>query len=694
MSTEATSWRPVVPGYEISGEIGRGGFATVFEAIQSSVERPVALKVISLAGLGSDAERRFRAECRAVGQLSWHPHVVALYDAGFSTEGNPFLAMELLPGGSLGRELADTGPLPAEAVVRVGLQVADALEAAHEAGILHRDLKPDNLMRGKRGEVLLADFGIATLADGTRSVSGSFVGTVAYAAPELLRGGRASEASDQYSLGATLYALLSGRAAFSSETDQTPAAVVWRVMSEPAPPLPPTVPAPLAAVIDRATAKDADDRYPSLAEMVAALDALTGSGAVPPPPVVIPESFGETTVVGIPPAPPPGRPPSAASPDAAETMVVASADPTSTATAGSRPGDDLTSAAPRSRRGIALVGVIIAVLVVAAAAVLLTRSEEESAAPSTSAAPTTAPGPVVMPATAVEVGEDPTALLAAEGAIWTADRTAGTVSRIDPASGAVQATISVPPRPSALAWGEGAIWVVSRPEASVSRIDPETDAVTATFEVGTTPAAVAAGAGSVWVSDRADGTLWRLDPATGEVQARISIAGQPPDGGDALEPLPIAFVDGSVWMADASADEVARVDPLVDRVTDVVGTGARASEIIGSDGKVYVSSPSDGTISVIDVGRGAVVRTFETTSPTDIAVLGEELFSIDARSGAIEVVDLATGEIAEVADVSPDEADPDDIPVTGPPTSVTAVPGSLWLGITGTSAVLRFELSS
>lgn len=277
MSNQAR-W-PSVQGYEIVAELGRGGFGDVYEARQVSVDRTVALKILGGSVIDEAAERRFRSECKTVGSLSWHPHVVSLYDAGICPDGRPYLAMELVPGGPVSERIRAGARLESGQVRDVGIQIADALSAAHDAGILHRDIKPDNILIDRRGGYLLTDFGIATLEDGTRSTTGSFAGTYAYLAPELLKGERATPQSDVYSLGATLYTLAAGVPAFTGTTDATPAAVIFRVVSEPAPPLSHAVHQGLRAIIEKAMSKDPSDRYQSAAELEQALKGITVAAA-------------------------------------------------------------------------------------------------------------------------------------------------------------------------------------------------------------------------------------------------------------------------------------------------------------------------------------------------------------------------------------------------------------------------------
>lgn len=281
---------PSVPGYEVLREIGRGGFATVYEARQLSVDRLVALKVISTGTLSPVTERRFRDELRAVGGLSWHPHVVGVHDGGLTDDGRPFLSMELVSGGSWGARVRRDGPLTPGRVARLGAEVADALHAAHEAGVVHRDVKPDNVLVGRRDDALLTDFGIATIADATMTATGTFVGTIEYSPPELLRGERATPLSDVYAVGALLWTLAVGRPAYDTVDGETPVASVMRVLGAPPSELPDTVPAELRAVIERAMARAPEDRFPSAAAVQDALRPLaepsrTGTATQDPSPI-------------------------------------------------------------------------------------------------------------------------------------------------------------------------------------------------------------------------------------------------------------------------------------------------------------------------------------------------------------------------------------------------------------------------
>jgi serine/threonine protein kinase len=258
-----------IPGYEVERELGRGGFAVVYRANQPKLRRTVALKVLTnVDPSDEDAKRRFEAECQAIGSLSWHPHVVTVYDAGQTEEGLPFLAMENLPSGSLQAKLADHGPAPWEEVLRVTVQMCDALGAAHQAGILHRDIKPANVLTSRIGDYKLADFGIARFGDTQRTATGVITGTVAYTAPEVLRGARASAASDIYALGAMLCAVATGKTPFVKEADESVVAIMYRVNTEDPPPFDDyDVPDDLGLLIHTLMDKDPEKRPESALEV-------------------------------------------------------------------------------------------------------------------------------------------------------------------------------------------------------------------------------------------------------------------------------------------------------------------------------------------------------------------------------------------------------------------------------------------
>ena len=267
--------------YELGEELGSGGMARVVAGHDRELDRPVAVKLLHLTS-DRTARQRFLREARTAARFH-HPNAVAVHDAG-EDEGQPYIVMELVRGRTLADLLASDGPLPVDEVIAIVTGVLDALAAAHARGLVHRDVKPANVLLPEEGGVKLADFGIAkALDDATSGLTspGTVVGTVSYVAPELVEGGAATPASDVYSVACVLFEALTGRPPHGGDT---PLSVAYAHVRSPVPPireLRPEVPPDLAAVVERSLAKDPGQRYADAAEMRAAL--LEGPEATPPP---------------------------------------------------------------------------------------------------------------------------------------------------------------------------------------------------------------------------------------------------------------------------------------------------------------------------------------------------------------------------------------------------------------------------
>jgi serine/threonine protein kinase len=228
-----------IPGYADLTEIGRGGFSVVYSALETAFEREVAVKVIQAADWQGDVQARFERECRAVGALSWHPHIVTVYNAGSTPAGIPYLVMSLAVNGSTAERLRTNGAMPWTEAVRIAVAVAGAVESAHRAGRIHRDIKPENILLGHADAPMLADFGISAIVATTGTRTTGITASIAHAPPEILDGERATPRSDVYSLGSTLHALLAGRAAFLVEGEQTLVPLFRRIALDPVPDLRP-----------------------------------------------------------------------------------------------------------------------------------------------------------------------------------------------------------------------------------------------------------------------------------------------------------------------------------------------------------------------------------------------------------------------------------------------------------------------
>lgn len=270
-----------VDGLEDLVLIGRGGFSDVYRAYQPAFRRTVAIKVIRVPYLTTEVRMRFERECQALGLLSDHPHIVTVLEAGFTEHDDPFLVMNFVPGGSLEDRLA-RDPITWEEAVRTGVKIAGALAAAHDVGIIHRDVKPANVLMSAYGEPQLCDFGIARFDTSTTTAAGEVSASLAFAAPEVLSGDTPTAAVDVYSLAATIYTLIGGRPPFDMR-DLTVPALIAAITSAPPPELDPSIaPQNVIASLTRALAKDPEHRQASMRVLAEELrDAQRANGETP-----------------------------------------------------------------------------------------------------------------------------------------------------------------------------------------------------------------------------------------------------------------------------------------------------------------------------------------------------------------------------------------------------------------------------
>ncbi|WP_232666690.1 serine/threonine-protein kinase [Pseudonocardia sp. TRM90224] len=219
-------------GFVDPEEIGRGGFGAVFRCGQPELDRTVAVKVLT-SHVDPDNLERFLREQRAMGRLSGHPHIVTMMQVGTTASGRPYIVMQYHPKGSLHERIRQKGVLDWAASLRLGVKICGALEAAHRAGTLHRDVKPANILLTEYGEPQLTDFGIARITGGFQTSADAVAGSPGFTAPELLRGRRPTPASDVYGLGATLFCALTGHAAFERHSGEELFAHFVRLTTQP-----------------------------------------------------------------------------------------------------------------------------------------------------------------------------------------------------------------------------------------------------------------------------------------------------------------------------------------------------------------------------------------------------------------------------------------------------------------------------
>ena len=265
--------------YRIESVLGEGGMGVVYRALDIRLNRPVAMKFLSSELATATERRRFQREAQTASSLN-HPHIVTVHDAG-EFEGHQYLVTELADGGTL-LDWAHGGRRSWRDVIELLTGVADALATAHEAGILHRDIKPDNVLLTKSGYAKLADFGLARIEAGPQAVTrtmlsdatrqGTILGTVAYMSPEQASGQSLDSRSDIFSFGVVLYELLAGRRPFAGRSNVD---VMHAIVHDPAPALPPALPASLRLAVEKSLEKDPANRYQSMRELIVDLRRIT-----------------------------------------------------------------------------------------------------------------------------------------------------------------------------------------------------------------------------------------------------------------------------------------------------------------------------------------------------------------------------------------------------------------------------------
>jgi serine/threonine-protein kinase len=599
-----------VAGYRIEQQIGRGGMGVVYRATHLALERPVALKVIARNLVSQEGFRaRFLRESQLAASLD-HPAVVPIYDSR-EVDGELIVAMRLVEGGDLRKLIDRDGPLPPERATALLGQVAEALDAAHAAGIVHRDVKPHNvLVEGERA--FLSDFGLATaLGESGAASSASVVGTVEYMSPEQWRGSRVGPPADVYSLGCVLYESLTGVAPFGRKEDDTE----------------PEMPAGLDAVIERAVAKDPGDRYPSAGALIEA--ARQVQGAAPAATRVLYDGGEHGT------APPRERP----------TVALGGAAAGEPPRASWRPGER-----PWPWLG-AITAAIAAVMVVLV--LLLLGGEDVS---------------VSKP---IAVGSPPLRIAAASEAIWVTSERDGTLTRLDPASGEkVGEATELGRGISGVAVGAGSVWVTDPPRGELLRIDPDSGRTVATIDVGGSPGPVVFGGGQVWVADNdgagvtavdargaaverrgllphaaplrlavGAGGLWVSSASTGAVR-RIDLSslrhGAPIPVGRG--PAGVTVARGLVWVANSRGDTVSKVDPSIHAVLgDPIEVGGRPGGIDAGTSTVWVASAAEDAVTRIDLesGERSGAPIEVGSEPGAVAVGDEAVWVADNGEGAV-----------------------------------------------------------
>jgi serine/threonine protein kinase len=595
-----------VAGYRIEALIGRGGMGAVYRADEEGLGRKVALKVIA-PELAQDERfrERFLRESRIAASLD-HPHVIPIYQAG-DEDGLLFLAMRYVEGYDLAKLVAEEGALEPRRAVDLLSQIAEALDAAHEKGLVHRDVKPSNVLIAEsagREHCYLGDFGLTKRTGSLSGVTaaGEIVGTLEYVAPEQITGDPLDERSDVYSLGCVLYECLTGQSPFPRATD---VALLWaHVHEEPTPPSKarPDLPRELDTVLARALAKEPGRRYRSAGELLAA----TRSGL--------------------------------------------------------RLVDAAPAAAPRSRRNIALVAAIALLVIAAVAAFLLTRDSGGLSSVSPNSVGVIDPASNELVAE-VPVGRDPQAIVTGAGGVWATNVENETVERIDPAdTAATPVTISVSDYPSDITIGVGSVWVALGALAELVRINPEQNEAASPISAlgegtpcGAPRASVTFGDGFAWFVCEVGG-IGKINAATG-VATDIGLESGLLTSSSSVLPQfsDVAFGLGSLWIVNRAANQVVELDPLTNQGQREITVGQDPTAIaVGADVLWVTNFEDDSVIRVAISGPGQapVTTTFPVgNGPVDVAVVEGAVWIVNQLDRTVMRIDPETGDVVATIDI-------------------------------------------
>jgi YVTN family beta-propeller protein len=589
-----------VAGYRLEEEIGRGGMGVVYRAHDLALDRSVALKLLApQLAEDPDFRERFLVESRLAASLD-HPNVVPVYDAG-EIEGQLYLAMRYVEGTDLKRLLTEEGKLEPARAIAICSQIANALDAAHARGLVHRDVKPSNVLLDEREHAYLADFGLTRrLTDQAPDFdAGLSLGTPAYVAPEQIEGKDVDGRADQYSLACLLHECLTGQPPFPRRSE---AAMLFAHLEEP-PPAPPG----LEQVMARALAKSPADRYETCTEFVAdarhALGlelrrarwplAVAGVGAAligaallaffltrgeDPAPVVQggrliridPASNSVVSSVAV------GDGAAAVAADDRKIWVASYKD--GTLWRGDIPAGGMTK--------VPAFGRPYAITIHDGSAYVAALGPDQFAGNISTYDAVTGGRQGGLTLFACGLASNKTSLWAA-GCPNVQELAAGGAGQ----NLRIKATVPIPFADplvasnfrevlSGMAVGAGDVWVIGDPaDRRLWRIDPVRHRITATIALDFPPGRVAVGGGAVWVTDVLGDRLVRIDPSTNRVVARLPVG----DGARG-----VTFGSGSVWVADAIAHTVTRVDPETNRVVATIPVAASPQAVAVGGGSLWV----------------------------------------------------------------------------------------------------------
>jgi hypothetical protein len=606
-------------GYRVESLVARGGMGVVYRALDLSLQRPVALKLI-VPELAED--ERFRArflnEPRLAASLD-HPSVVPIYEAG-EREGRLYLVMRWVEGTDLRRLLDADGTLDPERTIATLIQVADALDATHRRGLVHRDVKPANILLDEDGHAYLTDFGITKHIEGDPTDSGRMAGTTDYLAPEQIRGEELGGRADGYALACVLYECLAGSPPFRRSTEPQ---TLWAHLQEPAPPLR-EHPA-LDDLMRHALAKEPDERPASCTELVR--DAAAALGLAPS---ALDRRRSRAAVLLI----------------AGAVLLAAAATLAAIMSAGGDSESGRTPALDVATNSVAAVnaeggGVRLAAPLPGRPTDVASVGDTAWVSTKDSTSVTGVSARTRSIARTVPLAGGADAVAAAPGSVWVVDARRGFLSRIEPGYERVTDRVRFHPsraasRPperlqgqrASLAFGGGALWLADH-RRGLLRIDARTRRVER-IQIDRRLDGVVAGAGAIWaIGSRSDSVVRINGDGRGAAQ---TIQLPQPAGGGSQFPIAIAAAKRAVWVLNGDSSTVLRLDPASRSVVATIPLAADSvpTDIAASGATAWVTN-GDGSLSRIDSGS----RTAESIH------VGESLERVAVNGGRVWVTTTA-----------------------------------------------------
>jgi serine/threonine protein kinase/outer membrane protein assembly factor BamB len=610
-----------IAGYRVESILGRGGMGVVYLAEHLRLKRKVALKVLA-PELSADERfrERFVRESELAASLD-HPNVVTVHDAG-EQDGLLYIAMRFVEGTDLKTVIERDGPMALDRAASIVAQVASALDAAHAKGLIHRDVKPANVLirRDPDGSehAYLTDFGLTKRPDETTGLTktGQFMGSVDYAAPEQFEGKPLDARTDVYSLACVAYECLTGKVPYPLDQE---AAVMYAHLQAPPPRVSATrdgIPGPVDDVVARGMAKRPEDRYRSAGALASALrrtlaperpgeriDAPAGR-----PRWLLPA--GATVIVAMvavvaflllrhePGSGPAGPGPSATLP---ATGLILRIDPST----GSKPSSIHPALRPRSMAvggGFVWIGANVAV-------------EKVRSADGAVVADVRGAAGTCNYGTACQI----TSIAIVDGHVWVAAPTTtttggGQIAEIDASTNRIVHHVDVPSA-TALLYFDGSLWVTNPAQGELTRIDPTTRKVLATLaaESSSRPSTMAGGEGAVWVVDGTGGIVSRIDATANRVTVRIPTE----------DASGVAVGEGGVWITSTKKGTVTEYDLQGSRVIRSVQVARSADSIVVANGSVWVASFTDGRVIQLDPASGKILRVIDARPAPYALVEGE-----------------------------------------------------------------------